>query len=425
MKRSITLYFSCLTLLIFAGESKPVASVTADGNGTGIIQEAQSNSTTLPSFNVPEGDNALLVVQTYQSNSRAVTSITFNGSNLTKLGNSAALSGYSAEIWYLALGNVGVGGITSNVVVSYGGNAFARGVIAASYKSVNQITPMNNFNSAIFNGTSATPSLTINSAGNDMVVSSIGSQDSGITFAVAGGETEEANISTSSRDFAASYENSFGGSVSMDWTATGAIRFNMVGGNIQELSNGPLPVELTMFHANKMEDNIILNWQTAFELNNEGFEIQKAVGNAALEAGRWEILAFMAGNGTTNEIQNYRYTDERPQAGLNYYRLKQIDFDGKFEYSDIVSVDLPNFENLANLRIFPNPAPSGELTLYLPESNESKAIIRLYTQRGKLALQQTTSSQQETLNLSQLAAGIYFVEVSVGGKVFRKKVVVE
>jgi len=186
-----------------------------------------------------------------------------------------------------------------------------------------------------------------------------------------------------------------------------------------------LPVELVNFKANLKNQRVDLLWQTATELNNEGFEVQRAVGNAALEAGRWQVLDFVAGNGTTNEIQNYSYTDERPQAGLNYYRLKQIDFDGKFEYSDVVSVDLPNFENLANLRIFPNPAPSGELTLYLPESNESKATIRLYDQTGKLVLQQTTSSQEETLNVSQLAAGVYFVEVSVGGKVFREKVVVE
>ncbi len=245
----------------------------------------------------------------------------------------------------------------------------------------------------------------------------------------------QANFTTSSSGITAStMTGDFRSSVAVDNT-NGILWVSDSGNNraIAFQASSALPVEISWFKGQAISTGNLLTWQTSSELINEGFEIQKAVGNAALEAGRWQVLAFVEGHGTTNEVQNYSYTDEHPQAGLNYYRLKQIDFDGKFDYSDIVSVDLTNFENLSNLRVFPNPAPSDELTLHLSESNcdpeasglGQKAIIRLYDQTGRLALQQTTSSKQQTLNISLLSAGIYLVEVTVGGKVFREKVVVE
>ncbi len=192
-------------------------------------------------------------------------------------------------------------------------------------------------------------------------------------------------------------------------------------------STGMLPVELTFFKGKAAPQGVRLTWQTATELNNEGFEIQKAIGDLALEEGRWHVLDFQGGHGNTNEVQSYSYTDEYPGVGINYYRLKQIDFDGKFEYSEIVCVQ---FEDCClHFTVFPNPVREGELTLQLlvPDASDTgrESTISLYSFTGELVLKRHSFSQRQTLKVDQLPAGMYFVEIQVERKIFREKVVLE
>ena len=109
-----------------------------------------------------------------------------------------------------------------------------------------------------------------------------------------------------------------------------------------------LPVELIFFNGQATRDGSLLTWQTATEKNNEGFEIQRSANGKD-----WNSIGFRAGVGTTQETQSYQYTDEQAKDGLNYYRLKQVDFDGRFSHSNIVNV---NYESAqSKLKIFPNP----------------------------------------------------------------------
>ncbi len=126
-----------------------------------------------------------------------------------------------------------------------------------------------------------------------------------------------------------------------------------------------LPVELTFFKAREKSNGIELYWQTATEENNLGFQVE-----SSLDGKNWVDLDFVEGNKTTSIIQNYNYLDWRSFEGINYYRLKQIDFDGQFEYSNIVSVDV-KFKK-PTIVAYPNPVKNnltvlnatGELTLY-------------------------------------------------------------
>ncbi len=95
-----------------------------------------------------------------------------------------------------------------------------------------------------------------------------------------------------------------------------------------------IPVELTSFAANVNENNVTLNWTTATELNNQGFDVERNSGNG------FEKIGFVAGFGTSSEIHTYSYVDGSLQEGTYTYRLKQVDFDGTFEYSDVVEVDV-------------------------------------------------------------------------------------
>ncbi len=96
-----------------------------------------------------------------------------------------------------------------------------------------------------------------------------------------------------------------------------------------------VPVELTSFAAVIADDNVQLNWTTATEINNQGFEIQKRTDN-----GEFEKVGFVPGHGTTTDIQAYSYVDSKVASGNYTYRLKQMDFDGSFEYSSEVAVDV-------------------------------------------------------------------------------------
>lgn len=113
----------------------------------------------------------------------------------------------------------------------------------------------------------------------------------------------------------------------------------------------PLPIELLSFDAEVGNDNQInLTWETASEINNDFFTIE-----IATDGFNWQEIAELEGAGTSNEFLSYAYNHSNPPHGILYYRLKQTDFDGQFEYSDVVSVNLENVETNTIL-IYPNPA---------------------------------------------------------------------
>jgi len=138
----------------------------------------------------------------------------------------------------------------------------------------------------------------------------------------------------------------------------------------------PLPVELTSFTAALIDGNVLLNWETASENNNRGFEIERKL-NENTSAGEWQLIAFKEGHGTSIEKHSYSYLNNvsRISAYEIFYRLKQIDFDGRFIYSSIVSVRLSP-EEFALYQNYPNPFnPSTEIIFRLKKSSDVKLKI--------------------------------------------------
>ena len=104
-----------------------------------------------------------------------------------------------------------------------------------------------------------------------------------------------------------------------------------------------IPVELSSFEASfDKYQNIKLNWTTSSEINNKGFEIQREYSNS----NTWKDLDFIGGNGTTTKKNSYTYIDAILPAGKYLYRLKQIDFNGSFEYSNIVEIEVIAPDNM-------------------------------------------------------------------------------
>ena len=171
-----------------------------------------------------------------------------------------------------------------------------------------------------------------------------------------------------------------------------------------------VPVELTSFSATTNNNDVILNWSTATELNNYGFEVQRSVASS-----EFVTVGFVNGNGTTTEARSYRFVDAGLSAGSYTYRLKQVDFDGTFSYSNEVNVDVTapiQFELAQN---YPNPFnPSTTIKFAIPQSSE--VTLKVYNALGQevsTLINQFMESGVHTINFdaSSLNSGIYFYKL--------------
>ncbi len=184
-----------------------------------------------------------------------------------------------------------------------------------------------------------------------------------------------------------------------------------------------LPIELISFNGKQQSNGVLLTWQTASEQNNKGFYIERSN-----DTRNWETLGFVAGKGTSSEEQDYSFLDEKPlfpphggtQGGL-YYRLRQMDFDGKEELSKVVSVEM---KNIGVVRVFPNPVSNGELTLLFPENTEEEIAVQLFNPAGQMLRSTKVNNLTTTLDVNGLASGIYSLQVVSSNKIFIEKILV-
>ena len=160
------------------------------------------------------------------------------------------------------------------------------------------------------------------------------------------------------------------------------------------------PVELTKFTVEAMEDAIELKWETASEISNKGFEIEKLTLNK-----KWIPFAWVDGNHSTAQTSNYSYIDENPLDGLNYYRLKQVDEDNSFEYSNIVEINWTKIDN--HFILYPNPAKD-IINIGLSSPNEI-GHLRVFDTLGHLIID--SNSPEKQLDIFALQPGIYILQV--------------
>ncbi len=164
-----------------------------------------------------------------------------------------------------------------------------------------------------------------------------------------------------------------------------------------ELLNNVLPIEFSYFDAYQEDKTIKLEWATLVEINNDGFEILRSRNSTD-----WDVLDFVYGN---NESSKYEYIDFDPSTGSNYYRLKQIDFDGKTELSDIKFVRMA--EDIDEVNVYPNPA----YDFVNISASSNFEIAAIYDINGQL-IKQVTLNGPARIDLLDLESGAYFVRVS-------------
>ena len=191
-------------------------------------------------------------------------------------------------------------------------------------------------------------------------------------------------------------------------------------------ASNPLPVDLISFKAMRAEEGVRLEWETASEQNNDYFEVQKSADGKTFNS-----IGEVAGSGTTNEHHSYSFIDGKPYQGITYYRLKQVDFDGKYNYSKIVLIDIDDVgRNEFGFIMYPNPTKNSEVFLRFITNDYHSPVkvsiintIGVPTYSGLIDLQDLTGDLRISLKRG-IKPGMYIVRIVQGKRTAQGKLII-
>jgi len=197
---------------------------------------------------------------------------------------------------------------------------------------------------------------------------------------------------------------------------------------IEKTSNTPLPVELSSFSASIIGSSVKLNWETATEVNNYGFDVErKILKQVQNDEANWEKIGFVNGNGNSNSPKSYSFADDNVASGKFSYRLKQIDNDGQFEYSKTIEVDLGAPKNFELSQNYPNPFNPATTIRYslLEAGNVKLTLFNILGQEIKTLVNEFKEAGVHTINFSagELNSGIYIYKIEAGSFTQTRKMI--
>lgn len=175
-------------------------------------------------------------------------------------------------------------------------------------------------------------------------------------------------------------------------------------------NNSVLPVSLVRFSADLKENKVELNWSTSSETNNKGFEIERSV-----DGNNFSKIAFVKGAGNSNKLIKYHFVDDYSSSA--YYRLKQLDFDGKFDYSKVIAVKVEK----EDLKVELSPNPFGnKITI---QSNNQISKVEIIDITGKVKLVEIINGKTAEINTSEISNGIYFLRINDGETILTQRII--
>jgi uncharacterized repeat protein (TIGR01451 family) len=174
---------------------------------------------------------------------------------------------------------------------------------------------------------------------------------------------------------------------------------------VEITASSPLPVTWLSFVGENIDGANHLKLITASELNNDYFEVQRTIDGLD-----YEVLGFVQGNGTTSLQSQYSFIDRSPNFGFNYYRIRQVDYNGEYDFSNVIAIDNSG-SSIEAVLVFPNPT-KGILTLV--KQDEIIGDISITDATGKVVMTSNVNTKLYTLDVSHLPAGIYFIADDFG-----------
>ncbi|HMN17464.1 MAG TPA: T9SS type A sorting domain-containing protein [Ignavibacteriaceae bacterium] len=187
-----------------------------------------------------------------------------------------------------------------------------------------------------------------------------------------------------------------------------------------------VPVELLSFSSFVVDDDVTLNWSTATETNNAGFQIERSK-KLEVRSEEWNSIGFVNGSGTTTKIKSYSYKDENLAAGKYLYRLKQIDLDGTFEYSNIIEAEVLSPSEFILEQNYPNPFNPNTRIQYAIGSKQFVSL-KIFNSLGEEVAslvneEKSAGFYKIDFNASHLSSGIYYYKIIAGDFVQTRKMI--
>ena len=186
-----------------------------------------------------------------------------------------------------------------------------------------------------------------------------------------------------------------------------------------------LPVEMIYFEAGATNHEVQLEWSTAIEIDNDFFEVQRS-----LNGSDFEVQGTVAGNGTTEETQVYFFTDQQPIPGIQHYRLRQVDLDGGFEYSEVRTVDFAPNGRRFKATVYPNPMIANDIHIEVETHDlNSPVFLTVRDLSGKAIVEQRISTESGRIKLeldaSHMEQGTYLITVQQANQVVSTKRIIK
>ncbi|MFN3940003.1 MAG: T9SS type A sorting domain-containing protein, partial [Chitinophagales bacterium] len=180
-----------------------------------------------------------------------------------------------------------------------------------------------------------------------------------------------------------------------------------------------LPIILTEFEGSNIGTANVLTWSTAQEMNNDYFTVERSI-----DGHNYASVGTVDGAGNSDQITHYTFTDKSPSLGTNYYRLKQTDFNGFSDYSDVISIQVDGSFEIGNP--YPNPVVS-DVHLNIVSENTALTYLRILDLNGKTIyeepIQVVDGLQTLTVKMQDLTPGMYIVEMLIDGIRYNKPVI--
>jgi hypothetical protein len=220
-------------------------------------------------------------------------------------------------------------------------------------------------------------------------------------------DSDDGNFSNASQITAGRTYNSSTGELTFTGVTFNDGQWFTIGREITDL-----PVELATFTATPIQETALLEWLTVTEKDNDYFQLERSD-----DAVNYEPITKVKGMGTTTSATKYEFFDEDPLHGISYYRLKQVDFDGAFEYSDIVSVEL---KRSLDITAFPNPTSD---VILVRGSDLKGSSVMLVSTDGRLLQVESVNETSKAFSLVNYPTGVYFLKVLNGERAVTMKVV--